>query len=80
MNMKKIYFILILLITVSTACTDQFADFNIDKKHPLDVPGESLFSNAQKETSDFVNNTNVNINIFKLMSQYWTGIYLPIYI
>jgi len=70
--MKKIYFILVMLIVVSSACTDQFADYNTDKKHPLDVPGESLFTNAQKETSDFVNNTNVNINIFKLMSQYWT--------
>jgi len=70
--MKKIYLTLIALITVFTACTDQFADYNTDKKHPANVPGESLFSNAQKEMSDYVNNTNVNINIFKLMSQYWT--------
>lgn len=70
--MKKIYLILIALITVFTACTDQYADYNTDKKHPAAVPGESLFSNAQKEMSDYVNNTNVNINIFKLMSQYWT--------
>ncbi len=70
--MKKKYLILIMLISVFTACTDQFADYNTDKKHPSEVPGESLFSNAQKELSDYVNNTNVNINIFKLMSQYWT--------
>ena len=60
------------MITAVSACTDKFEDFNTDKKHPLDVPGESLFSNAQKELSDYVNNTNVNINIYKLMAQYWT--------
>ncbi len=70
--MKKIYLILIVLITGFVSCTDQFADFNTDKKNPAVVPGESLFSNAQKELSDYVNNTNVNINIFKLMAQYWT--------
>ena len=70
--MKKIYLILIVLISAVSGCTDQFADFNTDKKNPANVPGESLFSNAQKELSDYVNNTNVNINIFKLMSQYWT--------
>ena len=70
--MKKIYLILIVLITGFVSCTDQFADFNTDKKNPAVVPGEMLFSNGQKELSDFVNNTNVNINIFKLMAQYWT--------
>jgi len=72
MYMKKITIILIVFISVLSGCTDQFADFNTDKKNPAVVPGESLFSNAQKELSDYVNNTNVNINIFKLMSQYWT--------
>ena len=70
--MKKIYLSLLILIFAISGCTDQFADYNTDKKNPAVVPGESLFSNAQKELSDYINNTNVNINIFKLMSQYWT--------
>ena len=71
--MKKIlYLFTIVLISAISGCTDKFEDFNTDKKHPVVVPGESLFSNAQKELSDYTNNTNVNINIFKLMSQYWT--------
>jgi hypothetical protein len=71
--MKKIsYLFTIVLIFILSNCTDKFEDFNSDKKHPEIVPGESLFSNAQKELSDYTNNTNVNINIFKLMSQYWT--------
>jgi len=71
--MKKVlYLIIIVFIATVTGCTDKFEDFNTDKKHPAVVPGESLFSNAQKELADYTNNTNVNINIFKLMSQYWT--------
>lgn len=71
--MKKVlYLIIIVFIATVTGCTDKFEDFNTDKKHPAVVPGESLFSNAQKELADYMNNTSVNINIFKLMSQYWT--------
>lgn len=60
------------LVFILGSCTKNFEEFNTDQKHPEMVPGEALFSNAQKELSDYTNNTNVNINIFKLMSQYWT--------
>ena len=71
--MKKVLYLLIIVFIASfTGCTDKFEAFNTDRKNPENVPGESLFTNAQKEWSDYVNNTNVNINIFKLMSQYWT--------
>lgn len=71
-NMKKIYLILIVLVTSLGACTDQFEGWNVDKKNPAQVPGESLFTNAQKEMVDYLSNTNVNVNIYKLMAQYWT--------
>jgi len=67
-----IYLIIIVFIAAFTGCSDKFEDFNTDKKHPAVVPGESLFSNAQKQLADYTNNTNVNTNIFKLMAQYWT--------
>lgn len=70
--MKKIFIIATILVLALGSCTKNFEDFNTDKKNPAVVPGEPLFSNAQKELSDYVNNTNVNINIFKLVSQYWT--------
>lgn len=71
--MKKVLYLLIIVFIASvTGCTDKFEAFNTDRKNPATVPGESLFTNAQKEFSDYTNNTNVNINIFKLMSQYWT--------
>jgi hypothetical protein len=45
---------------------------NIDEKHPTEVPGNYLFSNAQKALADQVASTNVNVNNWKLWSQYWT--------
>lgn len=70
--MKRILIIITVLLSVLAGCTDKFEDFNTDKKHPAVVPGEALFTNAQKELTDYTSNTNVNINIYKLMSQYWT--------
>lgn len=69
--MKRIVIIFTVLLSVLAGCSD-LTTLNVDKKNPEVVPGEPLFTNAQKELSDFVNNTNVNINIFKLMAQYWT--------
>jgi hypothetical protein len=67
--MKKVlYLIIIFFIASFTGCTDKFEDFNTDKKHPAVVPGESLFTNAEKQLADYTNNTNVNTNVFKLMS------------
>ncbi|MDR2118525.1 MAG: SusD/RagB family nutrient-binding outer membrane lipoprotein [Tannerellaceae bacterium] len=70
--MKTIYISLAILLTLLSACTDQFEDYNEDKKNPAEVSGESLFSNAQKELIDHIGSTSVNRNIFKLWAQYWT--------
>ncbi|MGV6845604.1 MAG: SusD/RagB family nutrient-binding outer membrane lipoprotein [Lutibacter sp.] len=45
---------------------------NVDTKSATEVPGETLFSNAQKNLVDFLASTNVNINIYKMFAQYWT--------
>ncbi len=71
--MKKIYFILLISVAVLLgSCTKDFEDFNNDPKHPTEVSGEALFSNAQKELADQVASSNVNVNIWKLWAQYWT--------
>lgn len=70
--MKKIYIAIFLITGLLSSCTNNFDEFNTDTKHPSEVPGESLFSNAEKELTDYISNTNVNINIYKLMAQYWT--------
>jgi hypothetical protein len=70
--MKRIYIVLLILIGISVSCTKNFEDFNTDKKKPTAVPGDFLFANAQKALADQVASANVNLNIWKLISQYWT--------
>lgn len=70
--MKKIIFVLIVLAGFGTSCTKDFEDFNTDKKRATEVPGNYLFSNAQKNLGDQVASTDVNLNVWKLWAQYWT--------
>ena len=70
--MKKIYLFIIIFVAVLSSCTDKFSDFNEDQKNPAMVTGEALFSNAQKDLTDQISSTNVNENVFKIWSQYWT--------
>lgn len=70
--MKKKYLILLVLVASFTACTDKFEEFNTDVKNPAIVKGEPLFSNAERLLARTISSTNVNLNIFKLMAQYWT--------
>jgi len=70
--MKKKYLILLVLVAFFSACTDKFEEFNLDIKNPAITPGENLFSRAQHQLARQISSTNVNLNIFKLMSQYWT--------
>ncbi len=70
--MKKIYLIILITGLVIYGCTDKFDDYNEDDKNPPEVPGESLFSNAQKELCDQITIPEVNRNIFNLWAQYWT--------
>jgi hypothetical protein len=71
-TMKKKYLILMVLVAFFASCTDKFEEFNTDVKSPTVVPGESLFTYAQKQLSDQVSSTDVNLNVWKLFSQYWT--------
>ena len=69
--MKNILFILLGLLAVS--CSKQtLADLNKDLKNPTIVPGNTLFSTAEKNLSDQDVSLNVNVNDFDLWSQYLT--------
>ena len=70
--MKRIYLVFIVLIGISISCTKNYEDFNTDKKKPVEVEGNSLFTNAQKALADQMASTNVNNNNWKLWAQYWT--------
>ncbi|WP_264531371.1 SusD/RagB family nutrient-binding outer membrane lipoprotein [Flavobacterium sp. N502540] len=70
--MKKIIYALgIMLLTVS--CDDSsLTDLNVDTKNPSVVPPSTLFTNAEKNLTEQLVNTNVNRNIFRLVNQQWT--------
>ncbi|TYP72862.1 SusD/RagB family nutrient-binding outer membrane lipoprotein [Aquimarina intermedia] len=69
--MKKIIYLLIAIIGIAS-CSDNLESLNENKKDPLSVPGEALFTSAQKSLVDLMVSTNVNRNIFRLVMQQWT--------
>jgi hypothetical protein len=68
--MKKLILVAFAFVLVLGSC--DITDLNENEKDPTDVPADPLFSNAQVAMSTFLHNTNVNLNIFKLISQQWT--------
>ena len=70
--MKRILFPLMLLAAVLVSCTKDFEEFNTDPKKPSVVPGNFLFTNAQKAFADQEASANINENVFKLWTQYIT--------
>ena len=68
--MKNIFAIFLIFLMFSSC--SKFEDLNKNIKDPTSVPGESLFTGAQKYLADQMVTPNVNRNIFELISQYWT--------
>ena len=68
--MKNILTFLSIFILFS-AC-GKLEDLNKNTKDPSAVPGESLFTYAQKKLCDQMTTPNVNYNIFRLITQQWT--------
>lgn len=69
--MKKSLIIICISVLVFS-CEKDLTDLNRDTKRPSEVPAPTLFSNAQKNLSDVMSSSNQNLNIFRLLSQYWT--------
>jgi hypothetical protein len=71
--MKKI--LIIAAVGLTLASCKKLEDLNIDEKNAVNggAPSETLFANAQKNLMDQVATPNVNLNIMRLFSQYWTG-------
>ena len=55
-----------------TSCDKDFGDLNVDKKKPSAVAPGALFTTAQKRMTDIITTPDVNANIFRYLSQYWT--------
>jgi hypothetical protein len=68
--MKNIYAIFLILLLFSS-CT-KLEDLNVNTKDPATVPGESLFTGAQRYLSNEMVTPNVNQNNFRMFVQQWT--------
>lgn len=74
--MRKI--ILTVIITcVFMACDDRFTDLNRPTKGAVTAPAETLFANGVNEMFYMMNNSNTNINVFRLYAQYWAQTQYP---
>lgn len=69
--MKRLIYILF-TSSLILSCTQDIEKYNVNTVDPANVPGEALFTSAQKSLVDQMINTNVNNNIFRLINQHWT--------
>lgn len=68
--MKNI-FAIFLTILLFSSCS-KIDELNVNIKDPTKVPGESLFTGAQKSLGNIMVTPNVNSNIFRMFVQQWT--------
>ncbi|MEI7724902.1 MAG: SusD/RagB family nutrient-binding outer membrane lipoprotein [Bacteroidota bacterium] len=68
--MKNIFAIFLTLLIFSS-CT-KLEELNVNIKDPTKVPGESLFTGAQRNLAIQLTTPNVNNNIFRMFAQQWT--------
>ena len=71
-NMKKYLLILSSLFIASCASDEKFEELNRDPNNPTAVSSEALFTSATKTLFDQTESTSVNLNIYRLLAQYWT--------
>ena len=69
--MKKIIIVLLSIVALTTSCNRNITDLNIDPKNPSSAPSYALFTNAQRTLMNTLTSSNVNLNIYRLIVQYW---------
>ncbi len=74
--MKKIL-IFLFALAFFASCKKNLTNLNVNPKAAQNVPGETLFSNAEKNFADILTTPNVNSGIFELVSQYWAETTYP---
>jgi hypothetical protein len=74
--MRKIVLI-IFLTAVFVSCDDRLEEMNKPTKDAVEVPAEPLFTNGLNEMFYMMNNSDVNVNVFRLYAQYWAQTTYP---
>lgn len=72
-----IYIILIIGGVFVTSCNDDLTELNDNEKAPKLSNQETLFSNAQLDLANTMTSANVNLNVFRLIVQYWSQTQYP---
>lgn len=75
--MKKILYLLSFCFILSACSTDGLESLTVDSKNPETVPYYTLLANATFTMFDYMNSCNVNVNNFRLYSQYWAQTTYP---
>lgn len=68
--MKKIILSFMAILLLFAACRKDIN--NIDPKNPSTATPGALFTNAQRTLANTITSSNVNLNIFRLITQQWT--------
>lgn len=68
--MKKIIIFAIAALLFA-GCRKDLTGLNQDPKNPTSLPSAALFTNAQRTLTNTLTSSNVNLNIFRLVVQYW---------
>src|SRR5687768_577338 len=69
--MKKILIFLAVIFLIAAGCTKDLTTLNIDQKNPSTSPSYAFFTNGQRALSNTITSSDVNLNIFRLIVQYW---------
>ena len=69
--MKKLIITLSSVALLVASCKKDLTSLNDDPKNPREVPAYSLLTNAQRNLARTTSSSNVNLNIFRLITQYW---------
>ncbi|WP_045687850.1 SusD/RagB family nutrient-binding outer membrane lipoprotein [Hymenobacter sp. AT01-02] len=71
--MKKSLLFILPAMVLATSCVDTLDDYNIDPKRPQagEVPATTLVSSAERSLARTVVSPSVNLNPFRLYTQYW---------
>ncbi len=69
--MKKLLIIAVVAISFA-GCKKELSSLNVDVKRPPVVPSYALFTNAERNFADFITTSDVNTNVFRLITQQWT--------
>lgn len=71
--MKKIFITVLSFVVLASCMSDEkYEDYNRDPKNPTAVDAGFLFNSAVVSLFDQMTSTNVNLNVFRLLGQYWT--------